>query len=496
MLLSELLAGAGAVMPECDFEISSVTSDSGRVVPRGVFVALKGEKTDGKCYIGEALSRGAAAVVTDDKTVDGAIYVPDADFASAVIFSNFNGKPCDGMTVVAVTGTCGKTSTVSLLSHILRRCGRSVGTVGTVELRANDKIIDKEEFYPASSSTMTTPDAENFYRALRAIRDAGCDTVVTEASSHSLERKRFSGMTVDLGVFTNLSPEHLDHHSDMEDYFSAKRRLADISEKFITNVDDPYGYRLFTEYPRSLGIGSFDHPGRPLLFASYKNVTERREGLSYDFVTAGGTAAITTPLWGDFGLYNTHAAASAALALGHDTADIARAIPSFEGVPGRMETLDVAHGAPTAIIDYAHTPASLEAALKNVRQHFGGRIILVFGCGGERDKTKRSVMGRAARDFADYTVVTSDNPRGEDPRAIISDIERGIAGGEYEVVVDRAEAIWRAASVARRGDVILCCGKGHEKYLIDKTGKHPFDEKAILIRALEEVYGKENDAAR
>ena len=494
MLLSELLRGSGAVIPENDIEIESVTSCSGRVVPRGVFVALKGERTDGNLFVGEARAKGAAAIVTDDGSVPGAIYVPDADAASAVIFSNYYGRPCDGARTVAVTGTCGKTTTVSMISHILRECGRRVGTLGTVELRAGGRIINKEEFYPASSASMTTPDVENFYRALGAIRDEGCDTVVMEASSHSLERKRFSGMKVDLGLFTNLSPEHLDHHADMESYFAAKRNLADISSVFITNTDDPYGYRLFTEYPGSLGIGSYDRHDPARLFASYRNVTDGGDGVSYDLVYDGESVRLSTPLWGDFGLYNTHAAVSAALALGVPAEKAAGAVRSFGGVPGRMEIPETPEGAPTVIIDYAHTPASLEAVLKNVRRHFGRRIILVFGCGGERDRTKRSVMGRAARDFADYTIVTSDNPRGEDPEAIISDIVEGFSGsGGYETVPDRADALRRAVEISRPSDVILCCGKGHEKYIIDSSGKHFFDEAAILLEAVGNVYGENRD---
>jgi UDP-N-acetylmuramoyl-L-alanyl-D-glutamate--2,6-diaminopimelate ligase len=363
-----------------------------------------------------------------------------------------------------------------------------------VEFTVDGVDIDKEEFF-GHSSTMTTPDVEGLYRALAFARDAGCDTFVMEASSHALAARRLDGMKVDAGAFTNLSSEHLDRHGDMESYFRAKSSLADLSDIFIVNCDDKYGMRMFDSCINSFGVSADkDLIGKMAgrLFASAENVSLLADGVEYDFYYEGGCARIFSPTPGRFALYNTLLAASIALSLGVSPGSISGALQTFRGAPGRMERISGGAGVPEVLIDYAHTPDALEKAMRDVREtHNGRRLIVLFGCGGDRDKSKRALMGRAAGRLADTVIITGDNPRGEDPDAIIEDILKGVAGSNVKVIPDREEALCFAVEISSERDVILCCGKGHEKYIIDKCGKHYFDEKAILTRELQRKYGKD-----
>lgn len=490
MLLSKLLENCGAIACAVrERDITNVTARADLVRPGGMFIALEGERFDGRTFIGEALSRGAECIVTKDGSFPKSAVVGDTDEASSVIFSNYYGRPAEMMTCVAITGTNGKTTSASCLESILSHAGAACALIGTAEFLVNGKRINKDEFFPPYSSSMTTPDAENFYRALSYARDEGCDTVVFEASSHALDRKRFAGMRIDLGVFTNISREHLDYHGDMESYFAAKKRLADVSGQMITNVDDTYGMRLFEEYRTSLGMGSKE-ASRPL-FTRFSDVLHERRGTSYTLTRGLSSRRIETPMWGDFALYNTLAACSAALCLGVGIDVCAESVAKFPGARGRMEVVSARRGEPTLVIDYAHTPDALEKALVCVRRHCKGRVVLVFGCGGERDVTKRAPMGKAAERYADFTYVTDDNPRGEDPEKITCDIVEGFGDSDsFEVIHDRRRAIRRAVMTSEEGDVVLCCGKGHEQYIIDKCGKRFFDERAILLEALCEKYGK------
>ena len=293
-------------------------------------------------------------------------------------------------------------------------------------------------------------------------------------------------------MFTNLSPEHLDSHGDMESYFAAKRSLAALSQSFLANCDDPYGRRLFREFDGAYGTSVNVDGSTEELFAAARNVRRRKGGgVAYDLVSQRGSAMVESPMYGSFAVYNTLCAVSVAMILGVGCADAASYVRSFRGAKGRMEKVFGEEGTPAAVIDYAHTPDALEKALKNVRAECRGRLILVFGCGGDRDRTKRAPMGRIAGSCADFSFVTEDNSRTEKTEDIIREIIKGFKEDNYEVVPDRREAILRAVDAAREGDVILCCGKGHEKYIIDNCGKRFFDEEAILRGALAEKYGTE-----
>lgn len=477
MLLSKLLEGYTHV--PFDVDIWRPTTDSKKARRGDLFVALRGEHHDGAEYIAEALSNGARAVVTDSD-IDGprVVRVNDAGSAASWIFSNYYGRPAEGMSVIAVTGTNGKTSTVGALSHIFGRAGRRVGTIGTVALTARGEEIDKEKFY-GGSSTMTTPDADGLFRAIAAIRDAGCDTLVMEASSHALAAKRLDALKPCVGVFTNLSPEHLDFHGDMESYFAAKETLVSLSEKFVVNCDDAYGKRLYEKHPASYGVGTAGEN----IFARAENVSFSPRGVAYDLVCGGKTSRIESPMIGSFALYNTLCASAAAILTGVSADAAADALRDYGGAPGRMERIATGEGLPDVVIDYAHTPEALGKAIEAARTVARGRVIVVFGCGGERDRTKRAPMGRIASSLADVVILTDDNPRGEDPEEIIADIMSG-AYGDVKVVRGRETALWCAVETATEKDLILCCGKGHEKYIIDKRGKRPFDEKDILLEAL------------
>ncbi len=493
MLLSKLVEGCRMKIPlSADKEIGKVVCDSSRVEPGDMFAALRGERHDGNEFIKEALLRGAAAVVTDeDICCDGVIPVYDSDEATALIYSNYYGRPADGMRIFAVTGTNGKTSTVAAASHILRYAGVTAGVIGTAELSVNGTPVDRRELLSEGSVNMTTPDAEGFYRTLSFMRGAGCRAVALEASSHALSRKRLAGVRVDVGAFTNLTPEHLDYHKNMEDYFRAKYSLAELSERFVANCDDEYGMRIFRNCARSYGIGADPRERRDLpreLFASAKNVSFPEGYAEYDLVTGGRSLHIKTALRGEFALYNTLTAASSCILLGLDPDMIPEALSSFAGAPGRMETVFSGEGAPTAMIDYAHTPDALERAVMNVKAQTKGRLILVFGCGGDRDRSKRAPMGDAASRNADHTILTEDNSRSEETEDIIADIVPGFSKDNYEIVPDRRAALLRAVEISEEKDTILCCGKGHEKYIIDKRGKRYFDERAILVAALAEKY--------
>ncbi len=486
MLLSRLLERCGVISaPPYDTDISHVVTDSRKAGRGDLFVALRGERTDGCDFAKEALMRGAAAVVSERKCMSGerSIIVADAYHAAATIFSNFYGDPTDGVTVVAVTGTNGKTSCAAATAHILKQNGVKTGVIGTTGITVGT-ADDEVRLLSGEESTMTTPDAATLYRAAYLMKKSGCGAIVLEASSHALSRRRLDGFKIDVGVFTNLSQDHLDYHGDMESYFSEKRRLAPLCGSFLSNADDAYGQRLIRE-DGALAYGVAASCTTVPLLAKADNVLYTERGVKYDLVTRDAITRIAVPVFGTFGVYNTLASSGAALLLGVGAKDISYALSTFTGVPGRME--EIRRGDHIAVIDYAHTPDALEKAIINVSRHYGRRVILVFGCGGDRDRTKRAPMGCVASRLAYRTVITEDNSRSEDALDIIDDIRKGFSdGAKYEVVTDRESAIRRAVSLAGREDVVLCCGKGHEKYIIDGNGKHPFDERRIIESALRE----------
>ncbi|MGA9756465.1 MAG: UDP-N-acetylmuramoyl-L-alanyl-D-glutamate--2,6-diaminopimelate ligase [Desulfobaccales bacterium] len=502
--LRELLDGlAGCqVLGEVDVPVTGVAYHSGEVVPGGLFVALQGCRTDGHLYLDASLAQGARVVVTEQELAPPpgvtVVRVEQARLALAHISAAFYDHPSRELTLVGITGTNGKTSTTYLLEAILGAAGYRVGVVGTVNYRVGDQT------WPAP---VTTPESLDLQRLLREMRTRGVTHVFLEVSSHALDLRRVDCAAFDAGVFTNLSQDHLDYHRNLDEYFAAKARLfleilangCGSRGLSVLNLDDPRGLDLKDAVPvpvLTYGVHP-DSQVRP------RTVHFRHDGLEATLTTPAGEVKITSRLVGPFNLANILAAAATALGLGIDPEAVARGIASLPGVPGRLERFAPPEG-PGVFVDYAHTPAAITQALAALETLNFSRLITVFGCGGDRDRTKRPLMGQVAAEKSQLVIVTSDNPRTEDPLAIIREIEpgletsglprltaaeaqRGEAG--YLVVPDRREAIRLAVSLARPGEAVLVAGKGHENYQIWGAERRHFDDREEVARALKEYHG-------
>ncbi|MCI8610815.1 MAG: UDP-N-acetylmuramoyl-L-alanyl-D-glutamate--2,6-diaminopimelate ligase [Clostridiales bacterium] len=477
MQLTKLLIGldytaCGAPM---DADISFPATDSRSVRPGGLFICLRGTVKDGHRYAREAILRGAVACICDTY-LSGipCILVKDTRQAAAVIWNNFYGNPGRALRLVGITGTNGKTSTLTFLSEILAAAGMQTGTIGTLGYRLGGRQIFWEGAEnPDIPASMTTPDPRYLYGMLDYMKQNGAQTVVMEVSSHSLAQRKTAPLYFDTGIFTNLSAEHLDYHKDMESYFQAKASLFDNCKTSIVNGDDPYGRRI-----RGIHVGLY----------MAKNRRIRPEGVAYQMQYRGRTLPIRSRVAGAFTVYNTMLSAIAALEMGISIGDVIRGIAGVTGISGRMERIVRSTDAGFDVyIDYAHTPEALRAALEGLRQMVprGGRLTVIFGCGGDRDKSKRPIMGRLAGELCDRVIVTSDNARTEDKNAIIQDILAGMQTRPADAVIpDRREAIIYAVETAMPGDTILLAGKGHENYETGPDGKKPFSERDIVFETV------------
>jgi UDP-N-acetylmuramoyl-L-alanyl-D-glutamate--2,6-diaminopimelate ligase len=463
-----------------DAEITSVTADSRLVVPGALFVAVPGFKTDGAKFIDAAMSKGAAAIVSESN-ISGAIHVDDARAALSLIAANFYGRPADKLSIIGVTGTSGKTTTTKMIESILDASGEPAGLVGTIEYRAGDERLTADR---------TTPDAVVLQQWFAKMVDAGVKHAVMEVSSHALALKRTYGIHFAAAVFTNLSQDHFDFHKDFEDYFAAKRILFDqidcTRKTAIVNIDDEYGRRLANELGDCVvtfgrGANADIHP------LDGFEISVR--GLRGRVATPSGDVRVESKLLGAPNLYNWLGAIGASLSAGIDIATIEAGIRNLAAVRGRFEYVE-SDGGPTVIVDYAHKPDALDKLLLAVRDLAGSRrIVLVFGCGGDRDREKRSMMGAIAARLADRSILTSDNPRGEKPEAILDDIERGMtAGANYTRITDRREAIARTIAEAGEDDVVVIAGKGHESYQVIGDQIIHFDDREEAERALKTRY--------
>ena len=464
--------------------VTGVAYDSRTVTPGQVFVALKGQHADGTAFARQAIERGAAAVVSEQPAPDG-VHVPwaiveDARLALAVLAAAFYRDPSREMRVIGITGTNGKTTTAYLVASIFDAAGIRCGILGTVGYRVGDEVRD---------ATRTTPEAPEVQALLREMVDKHCGACAMEVSSHALSLRRVSGITFAAGIFTNLTRDHLDFHADMDDYFRAKRRLFEMLPRdapSLINLDDPRGGSLV------------EAGGRPLTYAINRQadvmpgpLSFSLSGLSFDVRTPGGTLHVTSKLVGRPNVYNILAAVSAATALDVPARAIERGLESLDGVPGRFQVVSDAKDEVTVVVDYAHTDDALRNLLETARPLTPGRMITVFGCGGDRDRTKRPLMGAVAGRLSDLIVLTSDNPRGEDPNRIIEEVRRGItpdtrrdSAQRLLTIVDRHAAIAKAIELARPGDVVLVAGKGHEKYQVIGDRALPFDDVAVAREAL------------
>ena len=474
MNLHELLAGVPLTggSPDQELEISSISCDTRTLEPGALFVALPGDKTDGHQYIQTALDKGAAAVLCERLPEGPGPWLATADsrLALALISANWFGRPGDAMILVAVTGTNGKTTTTSLLKELLERtAGARVGLIGT-----NRNMIGEREL-PAHR---TTPDSYELQSLLRRMADEGCTHVVMEVSSHALVQRRTAGLTFHAGVFTNLTQDHLDYHHTMEEYRTAKGLLFRQCRQAVLNLDDQAG-RWYLEHV-DCPVFTYSE-NRTWAGLTAKNIRLFSSHVEFEALTLGEISRVYLPIPGGFSIYNALAALAAGLCLGLELEGMARAMPSVKGVKGRVEVVPVPR-AYTVIIDYAHTPDALENILTTARDFTAGRLFCLFGCGGDRDRSKRPVMGAVAGELADVAVITSDNPRTEDPRAIIEDILSGMERREAEVHVepDRRTAIAWVLSQGQPGDVIVLAGKGHETYQEINGVQYHMDEREIV----------------
>jgi UDP-N-acetylmuramoyl-L-alanyl-D-glutamate--2,6-diaminopimelate ligase len=485
--LSALFEGVVASVPAsaADLDIRQVACDSRKVQPRALFFALHGAKADGNAFIRDAVSRGAVAIASEDAAPAAMpssvawIRVANARRALAITAANFFGHPSKALQLVGVTGTNGKTTTTSLIDSIVKASGAKTGLFGTIAYHT--PLGD----YPAPNTTPESVDLQGFFAE---IREAGGKFAVLEASSHSLAMDRLWGCHFAATVFTNLTREHMDYHKTFDDYFAAKLRLfegtgAGAPDTAVLNIDDDYGKRLaeLATNPVSYGLQA----GAQL---SAKKFQLTFEGLSFTAQTPNGKIEIESSLVGRINVYNILAAIGAAQALGLSNEVIASGIRHLKSVSGRFQP--IAMGQPfLVVVDYAHTDDALENLIRTARElNPKGRIITLFGCGGEKDRTKRPVMGEVAGRLSDLTILSSDNPKSEDPLKIISDIVVGIqkTNGKYMIEPDREKAIGAAIDEARAGDILLLAGKGHENYQILADRRIEFDDREVAQRALRE----------
>ena len=486
MKLSELIASLKiAPYGGTDIEIRGLAYDSRQVKPGYLFFAIPGAKFDGHDFINEAVSRGATAVVVENPRGSSAasaveLVVADSRGALAGAAAKFYGYPSKKFKLIGITGTNGKTTTAYLLESIFQAAGLKTGLIGTIEYRiAGERFVAER----------TTPESLDLQRIFASMVDKGVETAIMEASSHALKLRRVDGSSFAARVFTNLSRDHLDFHTDMEDYFAAKARFF-TDEAFgggpsVINIDDPYGRRLAdtaSEPVITFGMGSGDY--YPI------DIDLSVKETAFSLVGPAGSLAIRSRLIGAFNLINLIAAAAVASRLGVDGAAISAGLLSVGHVPGRFEKVACGQDF-QVLVDYAHTPDGLEKVINAARALAGAnRLLTVFGCGGDRDKGKRPKMGAIAAALSDIAFVTSDNPRSESPESIIDDILAGIskeAPAEVIVTVDRAEAINQAVGRARSGDVVLIAGKGHETYQILADRVIPFDDRRVAREALKGV---------
>lgn len=487
MKLKELIKDLEVVTVKGDVEksVSDIAYHSLRAGPGVVFVAVRGNVVDGYKYINEALVKGTRTIVSEEAVnlnpETTLIIVKNARVALAKLSSRFFGRPSENLKLVGVTGTNGKTTITYFLESIFKEAGLNPGVIGTVEHRFGGQKI---------KSANTTPESYDLQKLLKEMTTKGVNACAMEVSSHALTLDRVVGCSFDGAIFTNLSPEHLDFHGEMETYFESKvrlfrERLSESGKQDVfaaINADDPYGQRLASDVDHRLWRYSLNGAGE----VTAEDVELDAGGIRMNVKTPAGNFMCQSQLIGRFNAHNILAAVSGGLGLGLPLDAVSRGIEKVSFVPGRLERVPNRRDV-LALVDYAHTPDALEKVLTHVSdlaKKSGGRLIVVFGCGGNRDRSKRPMMGKVASELADDVIVTSDNPRGEDPNAIIKEITAGIKSGRCEVIPDRRAAIKFASSIAGEKDIIVVAGKGHEDYQIIGNERHHFDDREVLKECL------------
>lgn len=484
MKLIELLSNVNVMKYACEqgMEITGVSYDSRTVKPGDLFVAVTGFRTDGHKYISQAVEKGAAMVVCESAPEVSVPYalVGDSRLALAKISDNFFRHPAQGMKIIGVTGTNGKTTVTNLIKSVLERAtGKKVGMMGT-----NANYIGSQEL----PTERTTPESYEVFHLLSQMKEAGCEYVVMEVSSHALTLNRVYGIQFETGVFTNLSRDHLDFHETMANYLEAKSKLFTMCRYGVVNLDDGVAEQIMEKGSCQFQTYSAKSDGADLVA---KNINLKPDRVEFEAVVKGAISRISLGIPGMFSVYNSLAATACCLTLGLSLADIAVAMRQAKGVKGRAEVVPVPADY-TVLIDYAHSPDGIQNILKAVKGFAKGRVIALFGCGGDRDRTKRPLMGKAASELADFCIVTSDNPRSEDPRAIIEEILPGMKGSKASMAVidDRRAAIAYALENAKAGDIVVLMGKGHETYQEINGEKHHLDEREEVANYFAAKQGK------
>ncbi len=481
MKLSDILNGIDIVRlcADGDMELGSICIDSRKAAPGSLFIAIRGFESDGHKYIPAAVEHGASVILCEEEPGIDTPYVlvRDSRLAEACAARNFYGDPASKMTMIALTGTNGKTTSTMLIKHMLeKQPNMKVGLIGTNQNMIGDEVLHTER---------TTPEAIELQALFARMLAKGCTHVVMEVSSHSLVLDRVAGIRYAVGVFTNLTQDHLDFHKTMENYAAAKAILfRRQSDRAVINLDDEWSQYMLERASCPVLTYSTKDPDAGL-FAD--NITLRADGIEYDVHLGAETAHIRLPIPGMFSVYNSLDVIGCGLQLGLSLASCAEALRDASGVKGRVEVVPT-DGDYTILIDYAHTPDSLENILRAMREVSSGRLVALFGCGGDRDRTKRPIMGAIAAKGADFVIVTSDNPRTEEPQAIVDEIVTGLADSEtpHIAITDRIEAIHYAIDHHQPGDVIVLAGKGHETYQEINHVKHHMDEREIVADWLRE----------
>ena len=487
MQLKTLLAAIPVrqIIGTLDRPVESIAYDSRRVQRNGLFVAIRGEKVDGHEFIGQAVEKGASVIVAEreEKHLRATcVVVKDTRTALADLSRIFYGRPAQRLKLAAVTGTNGKTTTSFLIKHICEKAGLRCGLIGTVRYEIGERVL------PA---IRTTPESLDLQELLAQIANAGCRAAAMEVSSHALAQDRTRGLEWNVAVFTNLTQDHLDFHGTMDSYFESKAKLfTQLGQQgnkkkpvAVVNIDDRYGQQLLDKIDKSVAIVTYGMGARADFRAS--NYRVEFSGTSYQLDARGKSYLVRVPLIGRFNVANSVAALAAANGLGVDLRAAVLSLGKSPQVPGRLEMVPAKRQF-QVFVDYAHTPDALANVLKTLRELHPQRLIVVFGCGGDRDRKKRPLMGEMVDRHADYAVITSDNPRKEDPSAIIVEIEKGFRSTHFEKIVDRTEAINRAIALAQPRDIVLIAGKGHENYQQFADHTVPFDDIQVARRAIED----------
>ncbi len=483
MKLHTLLKALPLVKPALENpEITAIVNDHRKVEPGSMFICIKGHRVDGHEFAQEAAEKGAAAIISEKPLSLSlpVMVVNDTKHAMAVLADVFYGHPTEKMHLVGITGTNGKTTTSFMIEEIFREASLKTGLIGTISMKIGDRVIETKN---------TTPDTIVLQETFAEMVSEGVDATVMEVSSHALVQGRVDGCDFDVAVFTNLSQDHLDYHQTMEEYKRAKgllfTKLGNTYTKpklAVINVDDPAGKQYISETSAHVVTYGIDHSADFMA----QNIEMSRSGTAFTLISPEGKNNVSLKLMGKFSVYNTLAAIAAAYVSNVPLDSIIRTVEAVHGVPGRFEGVDEGQDF-SVIVDYAHTPDSLENVLKTIKEFAGKRIFAVVGCGGDRDRTKRPLMAEAACKYATDPIFTSDNPRTEDPIAILKDMEKGVEGKQYQVIPDRKQAITAAIDAAREGDVVLIAGKGHETYQIIGDKVFDFDDRLVASNAIKEL---------